>query len=87
MKKQSTPKSEDVMAGIKNALTQNDMSVPEAAKVLGVTEQTVYRLMDKGALSFWKKTADRGARIYTSSVKDYIRNVQQRDITKILQTH
>ena len=49
--------------------TSDFMSVPEAARYLGVGRKMVYQLLDNGALVF---TRERGAiRILTETVKDF----------------
>lgn len=53
---------------------QGVMTVPEAAAILRVSEETVRRAFDAGELKGYKTRADRGwRRIYRTSVEEYRR--------------
>jgi len=60
-------------------LKQKELTVAEAAQVLELSRQTVYKLIDETALTVTRrKTATSGIFLSTSSVVNYARNVQLR---------
>ena len=60
------------------------LSVKETAALMGVSIQTVHRLIDDGELDGYKKTEapNSAYQLYFESVRDYIKRVQKRDIEK-----
>lgn len=62
-------------------LKQKELSVAEAAQLLELSRQTVYKLIDEKALAVSRrKTATMGVFVSTSSVVDYMRKVQLREV-------
>ena len=77
MKKLTPPEDE----GMNDLLKRKELSVAQAAKVLDLSRQTVYKLIDEQALLVSRrKTATMGIFVSTSSIIKYIRDVQLRDI-------
>lgn len=66
---------------VNDLLKQPDMTVAEAAEVLGLSRQTVYRLIEENALTVSRrKTATMGVFVSTASVIAYMRDVQLRSV-------
>lgn len=64
-----------------NKLLKQDMNVAEAAQMLGLSRQTVYKLIGENALTVSRrKTATMGVFVSTESVIRYMRNVQLRQL-------
>ena len=78
MTKRTAPRDADKMNEL---LKQKELSVAEAAQVLELSRQTIYRLIEENALSVTRrKTATMGIFVSTSDVVRYARTVQLRSI-------
>lgn len=79
-KKKAAPK-----VSMEQLLERSELSVPEAAQVLQISAPSVYRLIRLGELRHWRKSSGLTSQIvvYTDSVKDFIRNVQGRDLKEL----
>ena len=76
----STPPKDD--GDMNDLLKQKDLSVAQAAQILDLSRQTVYRLIEENALSVSRrKTATMGVFVSTVSVVDYARKVQLRNLS------
>jgi DNA-binding XRE family transcriptional regulator len=77
MQKTTLPKDERM----NELLKQDEMTVAEAAEVLGLSRQTVYRLIDENALVVSRrKTATMGVFVSTASILKFMRDVQLRHV-------
>lgn len=62
-------------------LQRDELSVVDAASVLKVSRETVYKMIERGELTVSsRKTANRGTNVSTQSVKAFIKNIQKRPI-------
>lgn len=79
MPKRTPPKDKIPMSEL---LKQKELTVAEAAQVLELSNRTVYTLIEENALTVTRrKTALRGVFVSTSSVVNYARNVQLRNLS------
>lgn len=77
----STKRASRRTMSMDDLLKQKDLSVAQAARILDLSRQTVYRLIDENALVVSRrKTATMGVFVSTISVVNYARNVQLRNL-------